>query len=67
MKNEKNAMFLDKLQVEKERGITVKAQTCSMFHKFVDEETGETKEILLNLIDTPVRPSPASTTLLCQI
>ncbi|KAI6176414.1 Translation factor GUF1-like protein, mitochondrial [Aphelenchoides bicaudatus] len=41
-KSEK-AQFLDNLQVEKERGITVKAQTCSMFYK----------GYLLNLIDTP--------------
>lgn len=39
--------FLDKLQVEKERGITVKAQTASMFY----EHEGIT--YLLNLIDTP--------------
>ncbi|MFC1854700.1 translation elongation factor 4 [Candidatus Dependentiae bacterium] len=39
--------FLDKLQVEKERGITVKAQTASIFYK----HDGET--YLLNLIDTP--------------
>lgn len=42
-----NEQFLDKLQVEKERGITVKAQTASMFHTY----KGET--YLLNLIDTP--------------
>lgn len=40
---------MDKLRVEKERGITVKAQTASMFFKY----KGET--YLLNLIDTPVR------------
>lgn len=39
--------FLDKLQVERERGITVKAQTCAMFHKYNNEW------YLLNLIDTP--------------
>ena len=39
--------FLDKLQVEKERGITVKAQTASMFYEY----KGET--YLLNLVDTP--------------
>jgi len=39
--------FLDKLQVERERGITVKAQTASMFY----EHNGKT--YLLNLIDTP--------------
>src|SRR6267378_1404377 len=42
-----NVQFLDKLQVEKERGITVKAQTASMFYDY----KGET--YLLNLIDTP--------------
>jgi len=44
---EKHEQFLDKLQVEKERGITVKAQTASMFY----EHNGTT--YLLNLIDTP--------------
>ena len=39
--------FLDKLQVERERGITVKAQTVSMFYHHNDEDH------LLNLIDTP--------------
>lgn len=43
----KHEQFLDKLQVEKERGITVKAQTASMFYKY----KGDT--YLLNLIDTP--------------
>jgi len=43
----KSAQFLDKLQVEKERGITVKAQTASMFYEY----QGVT--YLLNLIDTP--------------
>ncbi len=43
----KNEQFLDKLQVEKERGITVKAQTASLFY----EHNGRT--YLLNLIDTP--------------
>lgn len=41
--------YMDKLQVERERGITVKAQTCSIFVK--DPRDG--KEYLLNLIDTP--------------
>lgn len=43
----KAEQFLDKLQVERERGITVKAQSASMFH----EINGQT--YLLNLIDTP--------------
>ncbi len=44
---EKATQFLDKLQVERERGITVKAQTASLFY----EHKG--KIYLLNLIDTP--------------
>jgi elongation factor 4 len=38
---------LDKLDVERERGITVKAQTCSMFYNYKGEE------YLLHLVDTP--------------
>ena len=40
----KNEQVLDKLQVERERGITVKAQTASIFYEY----KGET--YLLNLI-----------------
>ncbi len=43
----KNEQFLDKLQVEKERGITVKAQSASMFYEYKGQV------YLLNLIDTP--------------
>ncbi|CAG9820065.1 unnamed protein product [Phaedon cochleariae] len=39
--------ILDKLQVERERGITVKAQTASLLYKYNGED------YLLNLIDTP--------------
>lgn len=39
---------LDSLQVEQERGITVKAHTTSMFYKMNNET------YMLNLIDTPV-------------
>ncbi|TTG17224.1 Translation factor GUF1, mitochondrial [Bagarius yarrelli] len=46
-KTERNKQVLDKLQVERERGITVKAQTASLFYKH-EEQT-----YLLNLIDTP--------------
>lgn len=38
---------LDKLDVERERGITVKAQTCSMFYKY------KGLDYLLHLVDTP--------------
>jgi elongation factor 4 len=43
----KHEQFLDKLQVEKERGITVKAQTASMLYCYKESW------YLLNLIDTP--------------
>ncbi|KAJ3931212.1 MAG: P-loop containing nucleoside triphosphate hydrolase protein [Lentinula lateritia] len=43
----KNEQVLDKLKVERERGITVKAQTASMVH------SSNGKSHLLNLIDTP--------------
>ena len=41
--------YLDKLDVEKERGITVKAQPCSMFIQL----PGSSSTIMCNLIDTP--------------
>src|SRR5205814_10547022 len=44
---QKKEQFLDKLQVERERGITVKAQTASMFYEY------KGIKYLLNLIDTP--------------
>ncbi|OCF40684.1 GTP-binding protein LepA [Kwoniella heveanensis CBS 569] len=40
--------FLDKLKVERERGITVKAQTVSLIHTHKDGQ-----KYLINLIDTP--------------
>ncbi|KAK8849772.1 GTP-binding protein LepA [Kwoniella newhampshirensis] len=43
-----NPQFLDKLKVERERGITVKAQTVSLIHTHTDG-----KRYLINLIDTP--------------
>ncbi|KAJ2084252.1 Translation factor guf1 mitochondrial [Coemansia sp. RSA 988] len=46
-KTGKNKQVLDKLKVERERGITVKAQTASMLY----EHNGE--KYLINLIDTP--------------
>ncbi|PBP19384.1 hypothetical protein BUE80_DR009879 [Diplocarpon rosae] len=42
-----NKQILDKLDVERERGITVKAQTCSMIYRHEDED------YLLHLVDTP--------------
>ncbi|XP_041008352.1 translation factor GUF1 homolog, mitochondrial [Juglans microcarpa x Juglans regia] len=50
--------YLDKLQVERERGITVKAQTATMFynHNFHGTNVRDMQDqasFLLNLIDTP--------------
>ncbi|XP_073972395.1 translation factor waclaw [Rhodnius prolixus] len=45
--SEGNQQVLDRLQVEKERGITVKAQTASLIYEL------NGKKYLLNLIDTP--------------
>jgi elongation factor 4 len=42
-----NKQVLDKLDVERERGITVKAQTCSMIYNHNGED------YLLHLVDTP--------------
>ncbi|XP_057435966.1 translation factor GUF1 homolog, mitochondrial isoform X2 [Lotus japonicus] len=50
--------YLDKLQVERERGITVKAQTATMFYKNIINgdkcsDGTESPTYLVNLIDTP--------------
>ncbi|ODA83028.1 hypothetical protein RJ55_01537 [Drechmeria coniospora] len=42
-----NKQILDKLDVERERGITVKAQTCTMLYKHKGDD------YLLHLVDTP--------------
>ncbi|KAI8924937.1 P-loop containing nucleoside triphosphate hydrolase protein [Entophlyctis helioformis] len=46
-KSDGNKQVLDKLKVERDRGITIKAQTASMF------VTHKGEQYLLNLIDTP--------------
>lgn len=46
-KDDENKQILDKLDVERERGITVKAQTCTMIYKYKGED------YLLHLVDTP--------------
>ncbi|XP_047311682.1 translation factor GUF1 homolog, mitochondrial [Impatiens glandulifera] len=46
--------YLDKLQVERERGITVKAQTATMFYKYKPQNSDASEHsYLLNLVDTP--------------
>ncbi|KAJ2900047.1 hypothetical protein MKZ38_002665 [Zalerion maritima] len=47
VKDGTNKQFLDKLDVERQRGITVKAQTCSMLYNYRGED------YLLHLVDTP--------------
>lgn len=48
LKDAKNEQVLDTLKVERERGITVRAQSATMFYK-----DGSGDEYKINLLDTP--------------
>ncbi|KAI5293373.1 Translation factor guf1 mitochondrial [Ascosphaera acerosa] len=47
-----NKQVLDRLDVERERGITVKAQTCTMIYRHAAAD-GREEDYLLHLVDTP--------------
>lgn len=53
-RNGANRQVLDKLKVERDRGITVKSQAVSMVYDYHSEDDSQPdKRYLLNLIDTP--------------
>jgi len=47
------AQYLDRMDIERERGITIKSQAVRMPWGVVDETTGEVVPYALNMIDTP--------------
>ncbi len=52
MKNQ----FLDQLELERERGITIKMAPVRMKYQHTADNTSQTTEYILNLIDTPGHP-----------
>ncbi len=47
------AQYLDNMDIERERGITIKSQAVRMHWQSSDPETGAAAEFALNMIDTP--------------
>ena len=47
------AQYLDNMDIERERGITIKSQAVRMHWQSGDPETGEPQDFALNMIDTP--------------
>ena len=47
------AQYLDNMDIERERGITIKSQAVRMHWDHIDAETGKSRSFALNMIDTP--------------
>ncbi|PIT93886.1 elongation factor 4 [Candidatus Falkowbacteria bacterium CG10_big_fil_rev_8_21_14_0_10_43_11] len=47
------AQILDKMDLERERGITIKLAPVNMRYEVKNKKSGKTEEYMLNLIDTP--------------
>jgi GTP-binding protein LepA len=47
------SQYLDRMDIEQERGITIKSQSIRMPWSIKNPETGATEEYTLNMIDTP--------------
>jgi GTP-binding protein LepA len=55
-KRKMKAQFLDQLELERERGITIKMAPVRMHYQHTTHDTRHTTEYIFNLIDTPGHP-----------